>query len=93
MKLRNLMYATMIACAFASCSNDDVPTPDNGNPDAEGGTSLTVKFDKAADTKASVILRLYPCWFLMQMANWKLSELKQLHLLWRREVMPLLMLN
>ena len=34
MKLRNLMYATMIACAFASCSNDDVPTPDNGNPDA-----------------------------------------------------------
>lgn len=53
MKLRNLMYATMIACAFASCSNDDVPTPDNGNPDAEGGTSLTVKFDKAADTKAS----------------------------------------
>lgn len=26
MKLRNLMYATMIACAFASCSNDDVPT-------------------------------------------------------------------
>ena len=53
MKLRNLMYATMIACAFASCSNDDVPTPDNGNPDAQGGTSLTVKFDKAADTKAS----------------------------------------
>lgn len=53
MKLRNLMYATMIACAFASCSNDDVPTPDNGNPDAEGGTSLTVKFDKAADTKAA----------------------------------------
>ena len=47
MKLRNLMYATMIACAFASCSNDDVPTPDNGNPDAQGGTSLTVKFDKA----------------------------------------------
>ena len=40
MKLRNLMYATMIACAFASCSNDDVPTPDNGNPDVEGGTSL-----------------------------------------------------
>lgn len=53
MKLRNLMYATMIACAFASCSNDDVPTPDNGNPDALGGTSLTVKFDKAADTKAA----------------------------------------
>ena len=43
MKLRNLMYATMIACAFASCSNDDVPTPDNGNPDVEGGTSLALK--------------------------------------------------
>lgn len=25
MKLRNLLYATMIACAFASCSNDDDP--------------------------------------------------------------------
>jgi len=37
----------------ASCSNDDVPTPDNGNPDAQGGTSLTVKFDKAADTTSS----------------------------------------
>lgn len=61
MKLRNLMYATMIACAFASCSNDDVPTPDNGNPDAQGGTSLT----KQLIQKHLVILRLYPCWFLM----------------------------
>lgn len=41
MKLRNFMYATMIACAFASCSNDDVPTPDNGNPTA--GTYLTMR--------------------------------------------------
>ena len=76
MKLRNLMYATMIACAFASCSNDDVPTPDNGNPDAQGGTSLTVSLTKQLIQKHLVILRLYPCWFLMQMANWKLSELK-----------------
>ena len=44
MKLRNLMYATMIACAFASCSNDDVPTPDQGGANAEG-TVLSVKFD------------------------------------------------
>lgn len=51
MKLRNLMYATMIACAFASCSNDDVPTPDNGNPDVEGGTSLALKIDQPT-TKA-----------------------------------------
>lgn len=36
MKLRNLMYATMIACAFASCSKDDEITPDNNNPSAEG---------------------------------------------------------
>ena len=45
------MYATMIACAFASCSNDDVPTPDNGNPDVEGGTSLALKIDQPT-TKA-----------------------------------------
>ncbi len=51
MKLRNLMYATMIAGAFASCSNDDVPTPDNGNPDVEGGTSLALKIDQPT-TKA-----------------------------------------
>lgn len=44
MKLRNLMYATMIACAFASCSNDDVPTPDQGGANAEG-TVLSVKFE------------------------------------------------
>lgn len=36
MKLRNLMYATMIACAFASCSKDDVVEPDNGTPSAKG---------------------------------------------------------
>lgn len=28
MKLKNLLYATMVACAFASCSSDD----DNSNP-------------------------------------------------------------
>lgn len=42
MKLRNFMYATMIACAFASCSNDDVI--ENG-PDAKGDASLTIKID------------------------------------------------
>lgn len=34
MKLRNLMYATMIACAFASCSKDDVTTPGGKGTDA-----------------------------------------------------------
>lgn len=34
MKLRNLMYATMIACAFASCSKDDVTTPGEKGTDA-----------------------------------------------------------
>lgn len=41
MKLRNLMYATMIACAFASCSKDDVI--DNGpDPVAKGDAALTI---------------------------------------------------
>lgn len=33
MKLKNLLFGTMIACAFVSCSNDDEPTP---NPTTEG---------------------------------------------------------
>ena len=33
MKLRNLLYATMIACAFASCSNDDDPIDNAGGGD------------------------------------------------------------
>ncbi|WP_298549932.1 hypothetical protein [uncultured Parabacteroides sp.] len=53
MKLRNLMYATMIACAFASCSKDEVI--DNG-PDAKGDASLTidlgVKSTKAINIEA-----------------------------------------
>lgn len=40
MKLRNLMYATMIACAFASCSKDDVI--DGGQEPAKGDASLTI---------------------------------------------------
>lgn len=48
MKLRNFMYATMIACAFASCSKDDVI--ENG-PDAKGDASLTIKINTKA-TKA-----------------------------------------
>lgn len=39
MKLRNFMYATMIACAFASCSKDEVI---DGDQPAKGDTSLTI---------------------------------------------------
>lgn len=57
MKLRNLLYATMIACAFASCSNDDDPI-DNG-----GGQGTPVAKDEAVlvvnmtgvDTKANIV--------------------------------------
>lgn len=40
MKLRNFMYATMIACAFASCSKDDVI--ENGPDAAQGVADLTI---------------------------------------------------
>ena len=40
MKLRNFMYATMIACAFASCSKDEVI--EGGQEPAKGDASLTI---------------------------------------------------
>lgn len=51
MKLRNLMYATMIACAFASCSKEDDPVinPDGG--DGEANATLEVMVANAK-TKA-----------------------------------------
>lgn len=50
MKLKNFMFATMIACAFASCSEDDVI--DNGTgPVTKGDASLTIKINTDA-TKA-----------------------------------------
>lgn len=54
MKLRNLMYATMVACAFASCSNDE-GIDDNGGKTPEGATAqLEVKITAPAITKAGV---------------------------------------
>lgn len=54
MKLRNLMFATMIVSAFASCSKDDVTDPTvNPIPDAEATATLEVKV-KNAETKALV---------------------------------------
>ncbi|MFV0581810.1 MAG: hypothetical protein ACK5N4_07160 [Parabacteroides gordonii] len=42
MKLQNLIYATMVACAFSACSNDDDPNiPD---PALEMDATLTVGF-------------------------------------------------
>lgn len=59
MKLRNLMYATMVACAFASCSNDE-GIDDNGGKTPEGATAqLEVKIStpslmKAVDQSATI---------------------------------------
>jgi len=54
MKLRNLMYATMIACAFASCSKDD-EVIDNGGATAKGDANLTIEMTTAGpSTKASL---------------------------------------
>ena len=52
MKLRNLMYASMIACAFASCSKDDVPAPGpEGGDDANATLDVKVL---SLDTKTTM---------------------------------------
>lgn len=52
MKLRNLMYATMIACAFASCSKDDVPEQGAGN-NGDANATLSLKIAAPIATKAA----------------------------------------
>lgn len=47
MKLRNLMYATMIACAFASCSKDDV-VDNAGGQQLDGKTTIEVNANVTA---------------------------------------------
>ena len=48
MKLQNLIYATMVACAFSACSNDDDPTiPD---PAQELDATLTVAFNSIGNS-------------------------------------------
>lgn len=43
MKLRNLLFGTMIACAFVACSNDDDPINGGGGENPTGKTLLQVK--------------------------------------------------
>ena len=51
MKLRNLLFGTMIACAFVACSNDDDPTVGPENP-TTGDVKTTIAFAvKGPDTK------------------------------------------
>ena len=48
MKLQNLIYATMVACAFSACSNDDDPNiPD---PAQELDATLTVAFNSVGNS-------------------------------------------
>lgn len=52
MKLKNFMFATMIACAFASCSEDDVPTPGT-EPVVEADATLSLQVLGSVDTKSN----------------------------------------
>lgn len=53
MKLKNFMFATMIACAFASCSNDDeIPTPGT-EPGVEADATLSLQVLGSVDTKSN----------------------------------------
>ena len=52
MKLQNLIYATMVACAFSACSNDDDPNiPD---PAQELDATLTVAFNSVGSNGSSL---------------------------------------
>ena len=43
MKLRNLLFGTMIACAFAACSNEDDPIVGPDQPQTgENNATLTI---------------------------------------------------
>ena len=66
MKLRNLLFGTMIACAFVACSNDDDPTP-NPTPEGDGGVARLIvnpdllkgNIDSKALTKAAISDKVY----------------------------------
>lgn len=52
MKLRNLLYATMIACAFASCSNDDDPIDNGGGNNENPDATLSVRYETPVIAKS-----------------------------------------
>lgn len=55
MKLRNLLFGTMIACAFVACSNDDDPTP-NPDPTPEAAeATLEVQIKTPLSSKATTM--------------------------------------
>lgn len=54
MKLRNLLFATMFACAFASCSSDDDPTIDPTPAEAADAYLDIAVNTKTVGTKAAV---------------------------------------
>lgn len=57
MKLRNLLFGTMIACAFAACSNEDDPIVGLDQPQT-GEVETTLAFAiKGADTKTKADTR------------------------------------
>lgn len=52
MKLRNLLFGTMIACAFAACSNEDDPIPNVDPTTPETGDTELIVNTNGASTKA-----------------------------------------
>lgn len=54
MKLRNLLYATMFACAFASCSSDDDPVIDNGGGEEAADATLEIQIKTPSTTKTDM---------------------------------------
>ena len=49
MKLRNLLFGTMIACAFAACSNEDDPIVGPDQPQTgENNATLTISVKNVA---------------------------------------------
>lgn len=56
MKLKNLLFATMFACAFASCSSDDDPVIDNGGGDEAADATLEIQIKTPSTTKTAMPL-------------------------------------
>lgn len=54
MKLKNLFFATMFACAFASCSSDDDPVIDNGGGEEAADATLEIQIKTPSTTKTAM---------------------------------------